>query len=129
MRLTRLYLFDIINNHIVDYPTPKNLNYFWGFGSLAGLVLVIQIVTGVLLAMHYAPNTALAFASVEHIMRDVNMGWFLRYVHANGASMFFVVVYIHISRGMFYASYKANKALWFSGVLIFILMMATAFIG
>ena len=128
-RLSNKFILNILHNHIIDYPTPKNLNYFYNFGSIAGIILVIQIITGILLAMHYTPNTALAFLSVEHIMRDVNMGWFLRYAHANGASMFFLIVYLHIARGIFYSSYKTSLGLWISGVIIFILMMATAFIG
>lgn len=112
------------------YPVPRNLNYFWNFGILAGVALMIQIVSGIVLAMHYAPNTLVAFDSVEHIMRDVNSGWLLRYVHANGASFFFVVIYIHIARGLFYSSYKApREMIWLLGVVIFLLMMATAFMG
>jgi ubiquinol-cytochrome c reductase cytochrome b subunit len=112
------------------YPVPRNLNYFWNFGVLAGLALVVQIVTGVTLAMHYAANGAVAFGSVESIMRDVNAGWFLRYAHANGASMFLLVVYIHIARGLYYGSYKAPREMvWLLGVVIFLLMMATAFMG
>ena len=112
------------------YPVPRNLNYFWNFGVLAGFALVIQILTGVILAMHYAANGAVAFDSVEHIMRDVNSGWFLRYAHANGATMFFVVVYIHIFRGLYFGSYKApREMIWLLGVVIFLLMMATAFMG
>ncbi|MEH3122062.1 MAG: cytochrome b N-terminal domain-containing protein [Sphingomonas phyllosphaerae] len=112
------------------YPVPRNLNYFWNFGVLAGAALVIQIVTGVVLAMHYAANAGVAFGSVESIMRDVNAGWFLRYAHANGASMFLAVVYIHIGRGLYYGSYKAPREMvWLLGVVIFLLMMATAFMG
>jgi ubiquinol-cytochrome c reductase cytochrome b subunit len=112
------------------YPVPRNLNYFWNFGFLAGLCLMLQIVTGVVLAMHYAANQQVAFDSVEHIMRDVNWGWMLRYAHANGASAFFVVIYIHIFRGLFYGSYKAPREMvWLLGVTIFLLMMATAFMG
>ena len=112
------------------YPVPRNLNYFWNFGVLAGAALMIQIVTGIVLAMHYRADTAVAFASVEHIMRDVNGGWFLRYAHANGASMFFVVVYLHIFRGLFYGSYKPpREVIWLLGLVIFLLMMATAFMG
>jgi ubiquinol-cytochrome c reductase cytochrome b subunit len=130
MRLIRIPIISIINDHIVDYPTPINLNYFWGFGSLAGMCLVIQILTGVCLAMHYTPHVDLAFNSIEHIMRDVNNGWILRYAHANGASMFFIMVYIHIGRGLYYTSYGYPRLfLWYSGVVIFILMMATAFMG
>ena len=112
------------------YPVPRNLNYFWNFGVLAGAALVIQIVTGITLAMHYAANGGIAFASVEHIMRDVNAGWFLRYAHANGASMFLAVVYIHIGRGLYYGSYKPPREMvWLLGVVIFLLIMATAFMG
>ncbi|WP_298190189.1 cytochrome b/b6 [Novosphingobium sp.] len=112
------------------YPVPRNLNYMWNFGVLAGFALVLQIVTGVVLAMHYAANDKVAFDSVEHIMRDVNWGWMLRYAHANGASMFFIVVYTHIFRGFFYSSYKApREMIWLLGVVIFLLMMATAFMG
>lgn len=119
-----------IDSHIINYPTPINLNYFWSFGSAAGICLVIQIVTGVFLAMHYCANVDLAFDSVEHIMTDVNSGWILRYVHANGASMFFIVVYCHIFRGLYYGSYVYPRGrLWASGVIIFLLMMATAFMG
>ncbi len=123
-------LISTLSNHIDGYPTPINLTYLWGFGSLAGIALVIQIVTGVLLAMHYAAEIHLAFASVEHIMRDVRGGVALRYIHANGASMFFIIVYIHMFRGLYYGSYFQPRAnLWYSGVLIFFLMMATAFMG
>jgi ubiquinol-cytochrome c reductase cytochrome b subunit len=112
------------------FPTPRNFNYFWNFGALAMINLMIMIATGIVLAMHYTPNTALAFDSVERIMRDVNFGWLLRYVHANGASMFFIVVYVHIWRGMYYGSYKApRELLWMIGVAIFLVMMATAFMG
>ncbi|WP_126172959.1 cytochrome b [Altericroceibacterium xinjiangense] len=112
------------------YPVPRNLSYMWNFGVLAGFALMLQIVTGVVLAMHYASNATIAFASVEQIMRDVNWGWLLRYAHANGASAFFVVVYIHIFRGFYYGSYKApREMIWLLGVVIFLLMMATAFMG
>jgi quinol-cytochrome oxidoreductase complex cytochrome b subunit len=112
------------------HPTPKNLNYFWNFGSLAGLCLVIQILTGLFLAMHYTAHVNMAFNSVEHIMRDVNYGWLIRYMHAVGASMFFIVVYVHIFRGMYYGSYKSpREVLWGLGVIILLLMMATAFMG
>jgi len=120
----------IIKEHLIDYPTPINLHYFWSFGSLAGLFLVIQILTGIFLAMHYTPHVLYAFLSVEHIMRDVNYGWLLRYIHANGASFFFIVVYIHIARGLYYSSFVFPYSnLWRVGVIIFILMMATAFMG
>jgi len=112
------------------YPVPRNLNYFWNFGVLAGLALVIQIVTGIVLAMHYVPQGDHAFQSVEHIMRDVNQGWFLRYAHANGASFFFIVTYVHIFRGLYFGSYKAPRELvWMLGLVILLLMMATAFMG
>jgi len=112
------------------YPVPRNLNYFWNFGVLAGLALTIQLVTGIVLAMHYAASAGVAFDSVEHIMRDVNSGWLLRYAHANGASFFFIVVYIHIFRGLYFSSYKAPREMvWLLGVVIFLLMMATAFMG
>lgn len=130
MRWNKKSLFAVLNNHLIDYPTPINLNYFYGFGSLAGIMLVIQILTGIFLAMHYTPHIDLAFNSVEHIMRDVNNGWLIRYTHANGASFFFIVVYVHIFRGLYYGSYiTPREALWCSGVIIFILMMATAFMG
>jgi len=123
-------IIQLFNDHLVDYPTPSNITYFWNFGSMAGMCLVIQIVTGIGLAMHYTAHVDLAFHSVEHIMRDVNGGWLLRYVHANGASMFFIVVYIHIGRGLYYGSYTEPRGfLWTIGVVILILMMATAFMG
>ena len=123
-------LLSFVDSHIIDYPTPVNLNYMWSFGSTAGICLVIQIITGIFLAMHYTPHIDLAFNSVEHIMRDVNNGWLIRYLHANGASMFFIVVYCHIFRGLYFGSYMYPRALlWISGVVIFLLMMATAFMG
>ena len=129
-RWTKNSLLSIANNHIIDYPTATNISYLYGFGSLAGLMLVVQILTGIFLAMHYTPHIDLAFSSVEHIMRDVNNGWLIRYAHANGASFFFLVVYIHIGRGLYYGSYMTPREhLWASGVIIFILMMATAFMG
>jgi len=112
------------------YPVPRNLNYFWNFGVLAGFALMLQIITGIVLAMHYAPNALIAFDSTEHIMRNVNWGWMLRYAHANGASFFFIVVYIHIFRGLYFSSYKApREMIWLLGLVIFLLMMATAFMG
>jgi len=112
------------------YPVPRNLNYFWNFGVLAGVALTIQLITGIILAMHYAANAGVAFDSVEHIMRNVNSGWLLRYAHANGASFFFIVVYLHIFRGLYYGSYKAPREMvWLLGIVIFLLMMATAFMG
>lgn len=127
---TRLPVLRLVNDSFVDYPTPRNLNYWWTFGGILTFCLAVQIVTGIVLAMHYVPTTELAFASVEHIMRDVNYGWLIRYVHANGASMFFIAVYIHMFRGLYYGSYKApREVLWILGVLIYLLMMATAFFG
>ncbi len=121
------FVYDAVG---AGYPVPRNLNYFWNFGVLAGVALVLQIVTGIVLAMHFAANGAIAFNSVEHIMRDVNSGWMIRYAHANGASMFLAVVYIHIARGLYYGSYKApREMIWLLGVVIFLLMMATAFMG
>ncbi|HEY9554227.1 cytochrome b [Allosphingosinicella sp.] len=112
------------------YPVPRNLNHFWNFGVLAGVALTIQIITGIILAMHYAPAATMAFDSVEHIMRNVNQGWLLRYAHSNGASFFFIVTYIHIFRGLYYGSYKAPREMvWLLGLVIFLLMMATAFMG
>ncbi|MCC7272696.1 MAG: cytochrome b N-terminal domain-containing protein [Alphaproteobacteria bacterium] len=126
----RLPVFSFMQHELHEYPTPKNLNYWWNFGSLAGIVLVIMLVTGIFLAMQYTPHTDHAFDSVERIMRDVNYGWLIRYVHMNGASFFFIVVYIHIFRGLYYGSYKApRELLWILGVVILLLMMATAFMG
>ncbi len=126
----RLPLISYGKEHFVDFPTPKNLNYWWTFGMILAFCLVTQIVTGIILAMHYTPNIALAFNSVEHIRRDVNWGRIIQATHAVGASMFFFAVYIHIFRGLFYGSYKApREVLWMLGVIIFILMMATAFMG
>ena len=126
----RLPIFSFVQSTAIDYPAPRNLNYWWNFGSLALAILVVQIVSGVVLAMHYTPHATLAFDSVEHIMRDVNYGWLLRYMHMNGASMFFIVVYIHLFRGLYYGSYKApREILWWMGVVILLLMMATAFMG
>ncbi|MEK9644725.1 MAG: cytochrome b/b6 [Alphaproteobacteria bacterium] len=126
----RLPIFSFVSHELYEYPTPRNLNYWWNFGSLAGIVLVIMIVSGITLAMHYTPHTAMAFDSVERIMRDVNYGWLIRYIHMNGASFFFIVVYIHIFRGLYFGSYKApREILWILGVTILLLMMATAFMG
>ena len=119
-----------LSHHLKEYPTPKNLNYWWTFGGILTFCLITQIVTGVILGMHYVAHTDHAFESIEHIMRDVNYGWLLRYVHANGASMFFLAVYIHIFRGLYYGSYKApREVIWIIGVIIYLLMMATAFMG
>jgi ubiquinol-cytochrome c reductase cytochrome b subunit len=123
-------LFKIINNHLIDYPSPINVSYLWSIGSLAGLCLVIQIVTGIFLAMHYTPHIDYAFISVEHIMRDVNNGWLIRYIHANGASMMFICVYIHMFKNLYYGSYTVPRHwLWISGVVILLATMATGFIG
>jgi ubiquinol-cytochrome c reductase cytochrome b subunit len=123
-------LLSVVNEHLIEYPTPSNLSYWWGFGSTAGICLVIQILSGIFLAMHYTPHVDLAFMSVEHIMRDVEGGWFLRYLHANGASMFFIVVYLHMFRGLYYGSYASPRELvWIVGVVILLLMILTAFIG
>ena len=123
-------LASLINNYLIDSPEPSNISYLWNFGSLLGFCLVIQIITGVTLAMHYNPSTLEAFNSVEHIMRDVNNGWLIRYLHSNTASAFFFIVYLHIGRGLYYGSYRAPRTLvWTIGTIIFILMMATAFLG
>ena len=116
--------------HLREYPTPKNLNYWWTFGGILTFCLITQIITGLTLAMHYVADANLAFGSVEHIMRDVNYGWLIRYIHSNGASMFFLAVYIHIFRALFYGSYKSpREVIWIIGILIYLLMMATAFMG
>src|SRR3954466_8608557 len=126
----RLAIGALVHSSFVAYPTPRNLNYWWTFGGILSFMLGVQIITGVVLAMHYTPHADLAFKSVEGIMRDVNYGWLLRYLHATGASMFFIAVYIHIFRGMYYGSYKEpREVLWILGVIIFLLMMATAFMG
>jgi ubiquinol-cytochrome c reductase cytochrome b subunit len=126
----RLPALRLVHDSFVDYPTPRNINYWWTFGAILSLMLGMQIVTGIVLAMHYVPHVDHAFASVEHIMRDVNYGWLMRYLHANGASMFFIAVYIHMLRGLYYGSYKApREMLWILGCVIYLLMMATAFMG
>ncbi|MCO5091093.1 cytochrome b/b6 [Bosea sp. (in: a-proteobacteria)] len=126
----RLPIIRLTHDSAVSYPVPRNLNYLWTFGGILVFMLVAQIVTGIILAMHYTANSLLAFNSVEHIMRDVNYGWLMRYLHSNGASMFFIAVYVHIFRGLYYGSYKApREVLWILGVVIFLLMMATAFMG
>ncbi len=126
----RLPIFSFIKKDLKTYPTPKNLNYLWNFGSLAGLTLVVMMLTGIFLAMHYDPSEQYAFQSIEHIMRDVNYGWLLRYIHMNGASMFFIIIYIHMLRGLYYGSYKnPRELLWILGVIIYLLMMLTAFLG
>jgi len=123
-------LLSLVNGYLVDSPQPSNISYLWNFGSLLGFCLVIQIVTGVTLAMHYNPSVLEAFNSVEHIMRDVNNGWLIRYLHSNTASAFFFLVYLHVGRGLYYGSYKAPRTLvWTIGTVILVLMMATAFLG
>jgi len=131
MRLIKKdFLLNAVYNTAVVYPSPANLTYFWNFGIYAMVCLGIQILTGILLAMHYTPNIDLAFISVEHIMRDVNNGWLLRYVHSNGASMFFIVVFMHTFRGLYYGSYLyPRQILWLVGVVILLLMIVTAFMG
>ncbi len=126
----RLPIVRLAYDSVVDFPTPKNLNYWYTFGGILAVCLGIQLVTGIVLAMHYVPHVDYAFASVEGIMRDVNYGWLIRYMHANGASMFFIAVYIHMFRGLYYGSYKApREVLWILGCVIYLLMMATAFMG
>lgn len=126
----RLPIMGLVHASFVDYPTPRNLNYWWTFGGILSFMLAVQILTGIVLVMHYTPHEAFAFRSVEQIMRDVNYGWLLRYLHSNGASMFFIAVYIHIFRGLYYGSYKApREVLWILGVIIYLLMMATGFLG
>lgn len=128
--LKKHWLLSTVNGILVDYPSPTNISYFWNFGSLAGLTLIIQIVTGVFLVMHYTPHVDLAFSSIEHIMRDVNFGWVIRYIHANGASMFFIVMYLHMFRGLYYGSYMyPREVTWFIGVTIFLVTMGVAFLG
>jgi ubiquinol-cytochrome c reductase cytochrome b subunit len=123
-------LLKIVNSYVIDSPQPSNLSYLWNFGSLLAFCLIIQIVTGVTLGMHYTPNVLEAFDSVEHIMRDVNNGWLIRYLHSNTASAFFFIVYLHIGRGLYYGSYKAPRTIvWTIGTVIFLLMMATGFLG
>src|ERR1051326_8819704 len=126
----RLPIFTFMDHELNEYPTPRNLSYWWNFGSLAGFMLVVMIVTGIFLAMQYTPHVDFAFDSVERIMRDVNWGWLMRYIHMNGASFFFIVTYTHIFRGLYYGSYKyPRELLWMLGVVILLLMMATAFMG
>jgi len=131
MRILKSHvLLRLVNSYLVDSPQPSNLSYLWNFGSLLGVCLIIQILTGAFLAMHYQANVDFAFNSVEHIMRDVNNGWIIRYIHANVASFFFIFVYMHVARGLYYSSYKSPRILvWSIGVIILILMMAIAFLG
>jgi len=122
--------YALFSKHLISYPSPTNLTYAWSFGSSAGICLIIQIITGIFLAMHYTSDIDLAFWSIEHIMRDVNNGWIIRYMHCNGASQFFIVVYCHIFRGLYYGSYMSPRGeIWATGTIIFLLMMATAFMG
>jgi quinol-cytochrome oxidoreductase complex cytochrome b subunit len=127
---SRLPILRFSKDHLMDFPTPKNLNYWWTFGAILAFCLGAQIATGIVLAMHYVPNATMAFNSVEHIRRDVNYGWLIQFIHANGASMMFLAVYIHMFRGIYYGSYKApREVLWLLGMIIYFLMMATAFFG
>jgi ubiquinol-cytochrome c reductase cytochrome b/c1 subunit len=126
----RLPVLGLVHSSFIAYPTPRNLNYWWTFGGILTFMLTAQIITGIVLVMHYTPHVDFAFNSVEYLMRDVNYGWLLRYLHANGASMFFLAVYVHMFRGMYYGSYKApREVLWILGVIIYLLMMATGFMG
>jgi quinol-cytochrome oxidoreductase complex cytochrome b subunit len=126
----RFPLTSFVNHSLVEYPTPRNLSYWWNFGSLAGIALVLQIVTGIFLAMHYKPDIGLAFDSIQHIMRDVNYGWLLRFIHSTGASAFFAVIYIHMARTLYYGSYRApREILWWTGQGLLLLIMASAFMG
>jgi ubiquinol-cytochrome c reductase cytochrome b/c1 subunit len=126
----RLPIVGLVHSSFVAYPTPRNLNYWWTFGGILSFMLAVQIITGIVLVMHYTPHVDMAFNSVESLMRDVNYGWLLRYLHANGAAMFFFAVYVHMFRGMYYGSYKApREVLWILGVIIYLLMMATGFMG
>ena len=130
MKNWNISLFSGVTNHLVNYPTPINISYLWGSGSLTGFILIIQIITGVFLAIHYHADARFAFYSVEHIIRDVQGGWFIRYIHSNGASFFFIIVYIHIFRSLYYGSYiYPRHFLWCSGVITFLLIIGTAFIG
>nr|YP_009051229.1 cytochrome b [Chelodina longicollis]AIH00081.1 cytochrome b [Chelodina longicollis] len=121
-------LLKIINNTLIDLPTPSNISYLWNFGSLLGMCLIIQLATGLFLSMHYSPDISLAFSSISHIHRDVQYGWLIRNVHANGASLFFMCIYLHIGRGIYYGSYLYKKT-WNTGVILLLLVMATAFVG
>jgi len=121
-------LINLINNALIDIPSPSNINYLWNFGSLLGLCLIIQILTGLFLAIHFCRDTSLAFSYISHIIRDTNYGWIIRNIHANGASLFFILIYIHIRRGIFYSSFHF-KSTWFSGILIFLILIGTAFLG
>lgn len=123
-------VLSLVNSYIIDSPAPSNISYLWNFGSLLALCFIIQIITGVTLAMHYTPNIDLAFISIEHIMRDVNNGYILRYMHANGAGFFFICVYVHVGKALYYGSYRKPRIfLWIMGVIIFFLMIAIGFMG
>ena len=129
-RWNNLLFLQVIHNHLFSYPTPANINYLWSFGSLSGIFFAFQFISGLFLSMHYVPEVQQAFFSVEHIMRDVNFGWFARYLHSNGASMFFIVIFLHIFRNLYYCSYTTPRVfLWVSGIIIFFLLMAIAFMG
>jgi ubiquinol-cytochrome c reductase cytochrome b/c1 subunit len=126
----RLPIISYFEREYGEYPMPKNCNYFWSFGALASILLIVMIISGIFIAMNYTPHTDMAFDSVERLMRDVNYGWLLRYIHSNGAAFFFIIVYIHMIRGMYYGSYKYPRELnWILGVFIYLLMMATSFLG
>ena len=126
----RLPIFTLMHHEYIEFQMPRNVNYLWAFGAIGMLLLMVMIGTGIMLAMQYTPNTGLAFASVEHIMRDVNFGWLLRYMHANAGAFFFLAIYVHIFRGLYYGSYqKPRELIWILGVLIYFLMMATGFLG
>jgi len=131
MKLVKRHpLLALANSFLIDSPAPSNLSYLWNFGSLLGTCLALQIITGVTLAMHYIGSVDLAFSSVEHIMRNVNSGWLIRYLHSNGAGFFFIFVYIHIAKALYYGSYRAPRVLlWSIGVIIFLVMIITAFLG
>jgi ubiquinol-cytochrome c reductase cytochrome b subunit len=131
MKLVKRHpLLALVNSYLIDSPAPSNLSYLWNFGSLLGTCLALQIITGVTLAMHYIGSVDLAFSSVEHIMRNVNSGWLIRYLHSNGAGFFFIFVYIHIAKALYYGSYRAPRVLlWSIGVVIFLVMIITAFLG
>nr|YP_010620218.1 Apocytochrome b [Dictyomenia sonderi]WAX04254.1 Apocytochrome b [Dictyomenia sonderi] len=130
MRIIKYPILNLVNDHAIAYPTPINLHYAWNFGFLSLICLTIQLLTGIFLAMHYTPHINFAFHSIEHIMRDVNFGWLIRYMHANGASMFFIVVYFHIFRGLYFGSYtKPKQWVWVIGIIILLIMIITAFIG
>lgn len=131
MRILKSHpLLRLVNAYIIDASHPSNISYLWNFGSLLLVCLIIQIITGVTLAMHYSPNVLEAFNSIEHIMRDVNNGWLIRYLHSNTASAFFFLVYLHIGRGIYYGSYRAPKVIvWIIGTIIFICMIGTGFLG